>query len=581
MRSRLRSLLLLIGLGLYTVSFTVSSTKSLLLWLGNSDGTKAVVATPEQLALDFLDDRLLEAHAQALDRYVDCVTQNTASERPCRRDAMGVFDTIAAEVKTPKEVEKEAKVLINSARKLLQTGLEMLQAEVDRLRLAARAASDEQRQALAWIGEMAQRAKHREEAPKSTGVRLRGDALKNGGAFKDAISSILGSIEIKSPEGGLRFDSGGGENGVVCLSAVCWFMVRSVAAAKRGHSGSKVEKRRRLRSIGLLAGLIYGCGLLVTSFGPLWLFGSNSDNSDWSRPHLITSSSVGGEVSGELRDFLNDPLVNTDREQTWQHRYSHNQLGDLTLTGNDKDEWAANYLYNLPGKGLGTVEGALNSDQQLALQYSNAIQDGMLSGSAGWSSNDGYFGKLSKLWSSGNGKAARYDIAGNTNNGELKHQLQAQWARDNDRAEAGIQAPITNPYGFLTKGSKQFNPDWYTSYSRSLIDGGYDVKKPFGMEGGARLSSGGELEGRLTARAKPLDSIDAEYRVSAKTRPDTSKGWWGWLTGLGKSPVELEHNAQVQYSNAPGSVMYANYEKRDSSPGHLRLGYAMTSDDTH
>ncbi|KAF4700567.1 hypothetical protein FOZ63_014120, partial [Perkinsus olseni] len=116
----------------------------------------------------------------------------------------------------------------------------------------------------------------------------------------------------------------------------------------------------------------------VTSVAPLWLFGSN-DNSDWSRPELVTSSSVGGEVSGELRDFLNDPLVNTDREQTWQHRYSHNQLGDLTLTGNDKDEWAANYIYDLPGKGLGTIEGALNSDQQLALQYSNAIPDGTVS----------------------------------------------------------------------------------------------------------------------------------------------------------------------------------------------------------
>lgn len=63
------------------------------------------------------------------------------------------------------------------------------------------------------------------------------------------------------------------------------------------------------------------------------------------------------------------------------------------LIGNDKDEWAANYLYNLPGKGwiildsllrvsarcysgLGAIEGALNSDQQLALQYSNAIPDG-------------------------------------------------------------------------------------------------------------------------------------------------------------------------------------------------------------
>ncbi|EER19682.1 hypothetical protein Pmar_PMAR012670 [Perkinsus marinus ATCC 50983] len=356
-------------------------------------------------------------------------------------------------------------------------------------------------------------------------------------------------------------------------------MVRSTAAVQRGHPESKTEKRRRLRSLGLLVGLIYACGLLVTTVAPLWLFGSDND-SDWSRPEMVSSSSVGGEVSGELRDFLNDPLVNTDREQTWQHRYSHKQLGDLTLTGNGKDAWAADYLYNLPGKGLGAIEGALNSDQQLALQYSNTVPDGTLAGTAGWSSNDGYFGKLSKLWNGGNGKAARYDITGSTNDGQLKHRLQAQWVRDNDRAEAGIQAPIANPYGFLSKGgAEKFDPDWYTSYSRSIIDGGYDSKKPFGIEGGARLSSGGELEGRLTARAKPVDSVDALYRVSARTRPDSSKGLWGWLTGLGKSPVELEHNAQVQYSNGPGSVMYANYEKRDASPGHLRLGYAMSSDD--
>ncbi|KAF4717420.1 hypothetical protein FOZ63_001298, partial [Perkinsus olseni] len=458
--------------------------------------------------------------------------------------AMGIFDTVAAETRGRIGAEEEAEVLVKSARKLLQTGLDMLQGEVNQLRLAAQAANDEQRQALAWIGEMAQRSKDRQNTPKSTGIRLRGDSLKKGG-FKDAISSILGSIEVNSPDGGVRFNSGGGEGGKSILELIGRsaqdagpsLTFESAAAVHRGHPGSKSEKHRRLRSLGLLAGLIYGCGLLVTSVAPLWLFGSN-DNSDWSRPELVTSSSVGGEVSGELRDFLNDPLVNTDREQTWQHRYSHNQLGDLTLSGNDKDEWAANYLYDLPGKGLGTIEGALNSDQQLALQYSNAIPDGTLSGSAGWSSNDGYFGKLSKLWNGGNGRAARYDIAGSTNNGELKHQLQAQWARDNDRAEAGIQAPITNPYGFLSKaGAEKFNPDWYTSYSRSLIDGGYDSKKPFGLEGGARLASGGELEGRPTARAKPLDSVDAEYRVSARTRPDTSKGWWGWLTGLGKSPV--------------------------------------------
>lgn len=41
-------------------------------------------------------------------------------------------------------------------------------------------------------------------------------------------------------------------------------MVRSTAAVQRGHPESKTEKRRRLRSLGLLVGLIYACGLLVT-----------------------------------------------------------------------------------------------------------------------------------------------------------------------------------------------------------------------------------------------------------------------------------------------------------------------------
>lgn len=103
---------------------------------------------------------------------------------------------------------------------------------------------------------------------------------------------------------------------MLITTVVNWRMVRSVAAAQRGHPESKSEKRRRLRSLGILAGLVYGCGLLVrglplgdgsgfrksipppplgryktasqvTSVAPLWLFGSN-DNSDWSRPEMVT-----------------------------------------------------------------------------------------------------------------------------------------------------------------------------------------------------------------------------------------------------------------------------------------------------
>ncbi|KAF4686437.1 hypothetical protein FOZ60_005311 [Perkinsus olseni] len=99
MRSRLRSLILLFGVALYTLVLTVNTTQSLFLWLGGSSSSDRESSAEHSLAA--LDDRLLAAHSKALDAYVNCVARDAAasSDRACRREAMGIFDTVAAETR--------------------------------------------------------------------------------------------------------------------------------------------------------------------------------------------------------------------------------------------------------------------------------------------------------------------------------------------------------------------------------------------------------------------------------------------------------------------------------------------------
>jgi hypothetical protein len=266
-------------------------------------------------------------------------------------------------------------------------------------------------------------------------------------------------------------------------------------------------------------------------------------------------------LSGNLEDFR-DPLLLADKRSTYKYDYTHAGLGDLRLSGDDQENWKAEYSANGQSGRLlrPEISGSVDSDGHYGARVGSSASK--IRGGPGPQWQVQYDSRTGGV---------RGDVATQAELGEFKATYAAKASLDKKAdisfdQDALVEYMVGDDASLFARSRGGYDKvnDWQVGAKMGDVDHNIlhspTQKNSYGAS--VAYGSDGAVITRGQVSADLGNSVQAQYEVSGRAKD-------------AKNLPELNQALNVRYEKEPGSVVFGRLEKKPDRPASLRVGYTV------